>query len=239
MKRRSGSPFDYDVGDEADQRREGRVTRAVLPTTLGLIGYGVIIAVTVLNLLVSGIPNLVTGTSAWNSDQPFPLITVPSWLILALSCLPLLTTALIWRNVDERHGPLLSNLLTFFCTAYLLLPLLLSGAYAEPSPFANGDRTYGWHWIGTVLVLVAIVAMIVRRVTLRKTTVPQREFDAFEEEEIALRRKARTNRKVRETLDERLAELHAREAAAKAAASGGTAASGPATTGTTDRSSND
>lgn len=234
MKRRSGSPFDYDVGDKADQRREDRVTRSLLPVTLGIIMSGVFIVVTIANMLASGIPNFVTGSSAWQSDQPFPMIPVPSWLTIVVGCIPLLSTMLVWRHVDERHGPLLSAELTHFCTIFLILPLLFAGVYAEPSPFANGDRTFGWHWIGAVLVLIAILAMIVRRVTLRKTTVPQVEYDAFKTERINLIRKARTNRKIRETLDERLAEINAREAAAKATGDGD---AGSTTPSTTDRSS--
>jgi hypothetical protein len=218
VERRSGSPFDYDVGDTADQQRERRVTRALLPVTFGIIASGVFIFITIANMFASGIPDLVTGTSAWDSAQPFPMVPVPSWLTILVGCVPLLSTVLIWRNVDERHGPLLSADLTHFCTVFLLLPIALASVYAEPSPFQNGDRTYGWHWIGSVIVFIAIIAMIVRRVSLAKTTVAQREFDAFEAEEIELRRRARTNRRIRETLDERLAELHAREAAAKAAA---------------------
>ncbi|KRC61486.1 hypothetical protein ASE14_11515 [Agromyces sp. Root81] len=216
MKPRSGWVTDYDVGDKADQRREGRVTRAWLPVSLGLIASGVFIAITIVNMLASGIPNEVTGTSAWDSDQPFPMIPLPSWITILVGCLPLLTTVLIWRNVDERHGPLLSNTLTHFCTVFLLLPLVFAGTYPEPSPFANGDRTWGWHWIGSVIVLVAILAMIIRRVTLRRTDVPQREPDPFTVERVDLIRKAKTNRKIRETLDERLLEVHAREAASKA-----------------------
>jgi len=218
VRRRSGSPFDYDVGDEADQRREGRVTRAWLPVAFGLIATGVFIAITIVNMLASGIPNEVKGTSAWDSDQPFPMIPLPSWITGIVACLPLLTTVMVWRNVDERHGPLLSNTLTHFCTVFLLLPLVFAGAYPEPSPFANGDRPLGWHWVGSVIVLVAILAMIVRRITLRRTDVPQREPDPFEVERVDLIRKARTNRRIRETLDERLLEVNAREAASRARA---------------------
>jgi len=83
MKRRSGSPFDYDVGDKADQRRESRVTRALVPVTLAIMVYGALIATTILNMLVSGLPNPAKGTSAWQSDQPFPMIPVASWLVIA------------------------------------------------------------------------------------------------------------------------------------------------------------
>jgi len=218
MKRRSGSPFDYDLGDAADIRRERRVTTAWIPVSIGLIASGILIAVTIINEFASGIPDLQSGSSAWESDQPFPMIMLPSWLTIPVGCLPLLCTVLIWRNVDERHGPLLSNTLVLFGTVFLLLPLVLAATYSEPSPFMNGNVPFGWHWIGSIVVAIAILAMIVRRVTLGRTTVPQREIDPFAAERIAIGRKAKTNRKVRETLDERIAEINAREAAAKSAA---------------------
>ncbi|MCH6232044.1 hypothetical protein MK786_14935 [Microbacterium sp. CFH 31415] len=211
------SPFAYAIGDEADAARERSIGPRWMPMSIGLVASAVFIIVTIVNVLASGIPNPVDGTSAWDSDVPFPLIPLPSWLTVPVALAPLLTAVLLWRVVDARHKALLTNTIVYALTVFLLLPILLSWVYPEPGGIPDGDRTMGWHWLGAPLALIGAIVLIIRRVTLPASPVPAVERDAFFLEEVELRRKARYDKKARATLEADLADLRARQAAATAA----------------------
>jgi hypothetical protein len=223
------SSFVYAIGDEADAARERSIGPRWMPMSIGLIASAVFIIVTIVNIFASGIPNPVDGTSAWDSEVPFPLIPLPSWLTVPFGLAPLLTAVLLWKVVDARHKGLLTNTIVYSLTVFLLLPIMLSWAYPEPGGIADGDRSLGWHWLGAPLALVGAVVLIVRRTTLPASPVPPVEHDAFFLEEVELRRKARYDKKARARLDDDLADLHARQAAARAA--GRPAAEQPGTAG--------
>lgn len=208
------SPFSYAYADEADRRRERRLGMRWLPMTVGILLTLVFIVITIINLFAAGLPNLATGSTAWQSDVAFPLIALPSWVTVPVGALPLLATVLLWRLVDKRHAAMVSNTILLAATVFLLMPVLLSGTYSEPSPFMNGARTTGWHWIAVPLVLVAIGLLIVRRVTLRDSPVSPAPVDPYLDEAVALRRRAQRSARARATLDADLAALTERRAAA-------------------------
>lgn len=211
------SPFVYAIGDEADAARERSIGPRWMPMSIGLIASAVFIIVTIVNIFASGIPNPVDGTSAWDSEVPFPLIPLPSWLTVPVALAPLLTAVLLWRVVDVRHKALLTNTIVYALTVFLLLPILLSWVYPEPGGIPDGDRTMGWHWLGAPLALIGAIVLIIRRVTLPASPVPAVERDAFFLEEVELRRRARYDKKARAGLEADLAGLRARRAAAAAA----------------------
>lgn len=207
-------PFAYEFVDEADRRREKRLGLFWLPMTIGLLVSLLFIVITIVNFLASGIPDLTSGSTVWESDVTFPLIPLPSWLTIPVGFLPLLTAILIWPLVDRRHAPLVSNTILFTATVFLLLPIFFALAYSEPSPFTDGDRTIGWHWLAVPVVVVALIVLIVRRATLPPSPVPEAPEDPFFEEAVALRRRAQHSRRHRETLEADLADVAARRAAA-------------------------
>lgn len=152
--------------DEDDRRRERRLQSALLPLTVGILVSLGFIGVLVLAYVVSGLPDLATGSTAWASEVDFPLIPLPSWLTVPVAVAPLLSAVLAWRLVDRRHATLLSDALLFSATLFLFLPILLALAFEEASPIRNGERAIGWHWLAVPLVLAGLLALLVRRVTL-------------------------------------------------------------------------
>lgn len=210
------SSFVHPIGDEADAARERSIGPRWMPMSIGLLASAAFIVITIVNIFASGIPNPARGTSAWDSDVPFPLIPLPSWLTLPVALAPLLTALLLWKVVDSRHKALLTNTIVYAMTAFLLLPIMLSWVYPEPDGTSDGESTTGWHWLAVPVVLVGAIVLIVRRVTLPASPVPPIERDEFFLEEVALRRKALTDKKARARLDADLADLRAREAAARA-----------------------
>lgn len=168
----------------------------------GIAVSGLLIVATIINMLASGLPNPVAGTSAWDSDRPWPLIPVPSWLVVAVGIIPLVVVLSILRLVDGRHRDLLWNTLLYSSTVFGLLPVLLAAVYPEPGGVPNGDSTFGWHWLAVPLQVIVIVLLLIRISTLAPSTVPDFEHRA----EAAEIRRAKYDRKFRAELERRRAQ---------------------------------
>jgi hypothetical protein len=182
----------------------------------GIAVSGLFIVATIINLFASGIPNPVADTRAWESEQPWPLIPVPSWVVVSVGVIPLVVTFSTWRLVDRRHRGLLWNTLLYTATIFGLLPILLAAAYPEPGGVPNGDSTFGWHWLAVPLQVVVTVLLIIRIATVSPSRVPDFEHRA-EADEL---RRAKYDRKLRAELERRRAAADVGPAGIETSAAG-------------------
>lgn len=197
--------------DEQDQQRLRKADARWWPTSVGFLIFLGIFVVTLVNFLVSGIPNLSTGSTVWESDQPFPLIHIPSWIVIVMCAMPLLAAILMWNSVDARHR---NNVTTAAGSAFIffmIIPIPILFIYSESGPFVWGEQPLGWYWIGSLVALVGGIALLILRARLKPA--PAALAGEYEQEEAWLYERAARDERARAQLDRDLANLAERRAA--------------------------
>ncbi|TFC89591.1 hypothetical protein E3T24_00790 [Cryobacterium sp. TmT2-59] len=125
---------------------------------------------TVLNgLLAGGHMGPGDGERLYRGAIEWPWIPLPAWLVIAVALIAPVSVAMMLRHFTRDDRPLLVYLVMMTLVIYVMLPLLYSTMYRDPTGLPVGVDSYGgfgWHWIGSVFQVVTLSMILIRALLL-------------------------------------------------------------------------
>ncbi|GHD47257.1 hypothetical protein D9V29_05825 [Mycetocola manganoxydans] len=107
-----------------------------------------------------------TDDVKWDAVAPWPIVSIPAWVVISLCVLPVVGAAILAGPVTWVQAPELLFLLFATVIFFILLPVGMSRMYPDPggAPFddAYPQLGLGQHWWGAVLQPVTLIILGIR-----------------------------------------------------------------------------
>ncbi|MBG6238974.1 hypothetical protein IWX78_001953 [Mycetocola sp. CAN_C7] len=107
-----------------------------------------------------------TSDVKWDVIVPWPLLTIPAWLVIAICVLPALGAVILAPKATWEQAPEFIFMLAVTVVLFVLLPLGLSRMYPDAGAAVFDDRYpelgLAQHWIGALPQVLTLAVLGIR-----------------------------------------------------------------------------